>query len=1833
MCIKTNRTKKKMRQITLCMICCIIMVFSLLQMTQISYAAIGDGGLPEGYIKIEEISNTIVPGITDKKITMNTEKGDKQNIVFSCEVDMSKNTTEMLAGYKDYQGKEWGMQTLPDQIKKAEKATGKNVVAAINADYFDMSNGAPIGALVMDGTVYNNANGQPYFAILKDGKAVIRDGSQPLDDVKEAVGGRPIVLKDGELINVEGDDYNTIPYSRTAIGIKADGNVVMLTTHGRINPISYGMSMKDMGEILMGQGCVDGLILDGGGSSTYCAKYEGETNIKTVNNPSDGTERLISSSILVTSSAKATGEFDHASVSPNNKVYTPGSKVKFTAKGVDSAGGNASLPKDLVWKVAKDSEDKGTVSDDGIFASNGTTGDVTVELCQPDGTAVGKSSILIEEPDTLSFTNSEISLGFNKKSDLGVMAKYKGREVVFKDGDFKWELIPDDESAAPEDMGSFDGNTFTSSEGKSVNGYIKCTYKGKDKEITAQLYAIIGRLPTVAMDFEDQTDSEGNTIDAYTYWIDSEKGKLKTVNYGRGGKESIELVDVKDDEEHVRFGSKALKINYDFSNISGTEGASVGYKVDEDNSIEGTPTAVGMWVYAPEGTANFWLRIRVADADGQTQNLDFTPEISNDKTELGGISWTGWKYVEAPLVKSKSGEALKAPFKLLAGECIRFMCVPGTGMGYYLPDGTTVGDAERKGCIYIDNVRFVYGANVDDLDAPELEYVTVNDTKLADGKTTIETNDVTVKASVYDVEGSTATGVDWDRTHVYIDGKELTYQKAGDMLQTSNVGLANGEHKLKLVICDGFGNKTTEVRSFKVNGEKDFTTVESERLTEGDILLNSTQKFVLKTNNIKNLQNVDTDIQLNKLFAEDTIKVTFPEGIDGTYKYDSESGVLHVTAEVKSAGETAEAAEIAAFEFKIPADTANGVRFRYGISDGKYTIKDSEGHQTTFGTIDTNEEVKAAYAVSSDALISGSSNQYVYVKDSNDKAVSGASIYYKDGTLLGKTGDKGYIKANKLTAKADEYELYAVKDENYSFITRINVLPAAGNEEGVPSQITSLAVKDPSSSKAFSWFSNPDAAEQSAVLQVAEAEAYNKDGESAFKSYEGTSKLHAYSGAKDKANNVTSLINKATATGLKCDTEYVYRVGDGNYWSDVDKFTLKRKGTDTNLFIFGDTQSEDTTNVDRIMNELEESGIDYNLGIQTGDLVDSAAVYSNWVSALDIFNKNSLIKNTDILHAIGNHEREGDQTLTAASEIFNMPDKNHYSVEYGNVYIATLSYAFSESQLKEDLEWLKEDAQKSKAAWKIVVTHQPAYYTNTAGSNDLMHELLPPAAEAAGIDFVFSGHDHSYARTEPLANGKVDEDNGIVYYICGSTGEKSYGITDNKDFHFAELNSAYNAVYLTVKADDKEFKVTTHDMGGSVMDSYTKTSKAECTKGHSYIIDGSKYLECEKCGHAVKVKGYTGFVKDSETNASKYLINGEIKTGWGMIKDKAYYFNADGEQQKVTVKKSKKTECTSNGYTIYYCETASDADGKEYRVGAGLNAPGHEYDDNYVCKTCGWKAIKLSECDITLKTTRPSYTGEEVKPKVTVKKDGKVFNSHYDYRVSYSNNTDFGKATVTIDPNVKYYIDMTQVRSSFLPEDAVEKSFTIVPEAVKNLKVKSSGNTTIKLSWNKSLGADGYKVYKWNASKNAYTAYTSISGNDKTSCTVKNLKAGKTYIFKVNAYGKNSAGKTYLSNRAKVKAVTKPYKVEYLKLSSSNKSITAKWDKRDCSGYQIRYSTSSTFKTYKNIYAKKSSTVSKKITKLKAGKKYYVKVRAYKKADGVSTAYGSWSTVKSITVR
>ena len=80
-------------------------------------------------------------------------------------------------------------------------------------------------------------------------------------------------------------------------------------------------------------------------------------------------------------------------------------------------------------------------------------------------------------------------------------------------------------------------------------------------------------------------------------------------------------------------------------------------------------------------------------------------------------------------------------------------------------------------------------------------------------------------------------------------------------------------------------------------------------------------------------------------------------------------------------------------------------------------------------------------------------------------------------------------------------------------------------------------------------------------------------------------------------------------------------------------------------------------------------------------------------------------------------------------------------------------------------------------------------------------------------------------------------------------------------------------------------------------------------------------------------------------------------------------------------------------------------------------------------------------------------------------------------------------------------------------------------------------------------------------------------------------------------------------------------------IKAQNKAFTVKWKKKSSiTGYQIQYSTNSKFKkNNKKIKIKNAKTVSKKITKLKASKKYYVRIRTYQ-----GKKYSKWSKVKSI---
>ena len=130
-----------------------------------------------------------------------------------------------------------------------------------------------------------------------------------------------------------------------------------------------------------------------------------------------------------------------------------------------------------------------------------------------------------------------------------------------------------------------------------------------------------------------------------------------------------------------------------------------------------------------------------------------------------------------------------------------------------------------------------------------------------------------------------------------------------------------------------------------------------------------------------------------------------------------------------------------------------------------------------------------------------------------------------------------------------------------------------------------------------------------------------------------------------------------------------------------------------------------------------------------------------------------------------------------------------------------------------------------------------------------------------------------------------------------------------------------------------------------------------------------------------------------------------------------------------------------------------------------------------------------------------------------------------------------------------------------------------------------------------------------------------------------NAMATEQGYYALTAYFRFTGGKTSLydmsdTGDATPAALTKA-KIVSVK-SVSEKGVKITWNKvRTAKGYQIKYSAKKNMKGAKTVT---SGSLSKKITKLKSGKRYYFKVRAYKTADG-SRIYGGWSSVKSVKVK
>ena len=260
--------------------------------------------------------------------------------------------------------------------------------------------------------------------------------------------------------------------------------------------------------------------------------------------------------------------------------------------------------------------------------------------------------------------------------------------------------------------------------------------------------------------------------------------------------------------------------------------------------------------------------------------------------------------------------------------------------------------------------------------------------------------------------------------------------------------------------------------------------------------------------------------------------------------------------------------------------------------------------------------------------------------------------------------------------------------------------------------------------------------------------------------------------------------------------------------------------------------------------------------------------------------------------------------------------------------------------------------------------------------------------------------------------------------------------------------------------------------------------------------------------------------------------------------------------------------------------------------------------------------ISLNDCSIS-EIYNKTYTGNEIRQNIKVAYGSIVLKEGTDYTLTYKNNINVGTAEIIIVAKGNY-------------TGTIIKTFIINPKNVTGLKLSSPDKTSLKIKWDKQSGVSGYEIYMYNSSKKNYKYIGRTTNN---SYTIKKLKAGTTYSFKVRAYKSVDGKNRYGAYSSVLKTATKTNTPKISKLTSSKKTLTAKWKKvSGSSGYEVYIATSKKGKYTKKKTINSSKTTSAKIKKLKSRKNYYVKIRTFKTVSG-KKIYSSYSSVKKIKVK
>jgi len=341
---------------------------------------------------------------------------------------------------------------------------------------------------------------------------------------------------------------------------------------------------------------------------------------------------------------------------------------------------------------------------------------------------------------------------------------------------------------------------------------------------------------------------------------------------------------------------------------------------------------------------------------------------------------------------------------------------------------------------------------------------------------------------------------------------------------------------------------------------------------------------------------------------------------------------------------------------------------------------------------------------------------------------------------------------------------------------------------------------------------------------------------------------------------------RAEATVLTPNTLYKYRMGDTGAWSETYYYMTSSGNADVFSFtVVSDPQSGTHSDMVKTLKAADAFDPDHRFYLMAGDIVNeitkNPTEIVSYTETANEFNKYRPIAATQ-----GNHDTygiSGDNVyIWGESTVFNafvtFPDNGSscepsinksrsYYFYYNKVLFIVLNSMVTDDQHKTQKAWveeiLKNDRDSNLSKYKIVITHISPFgnrYNDGSGWKEpLMRSTYGKLFTDYGVDIVFAGHDHTYARSNRIKIGDnttissmdfTDTPDGTVYSVVGSTGPKFYDTTATGPSTYFPKRTTQEAeispgMFVNVKVTAGKLIVTAKSLNGSTVDTYEVTAK------------------------------------------------------------------------------------------------------------------------------------------------------------------------------------------------------------------------------------------------------------------------------------------------------------------------------------------------------------------------------------------------------------------------